>query len=190
MMRSLLLVGFAVISLQSTTATASDCYLGPFVAPIDTPSGCPLYAWHHAAEQPAPPAVHVMRNGQMVNVAGTIEKTTTTLGVEWPEYDCKGVVTGTSTTDEAYDMYRVQITGALVGEQLIVDGQMAGRYAASGSCIQPIDPLPVCSQLPPPCPGVGEGEDTDGGGCDAGGGNGALAFGLFALGLVLARARR
>ena len=184
---SILVALFAVITLQPAPAAASGCYLGPFVADIDVPSGCEVFAWHQTATQPTAPAVYVMRDGQMVDVAGTIIKETTTLGVEWPEYNCKGEVTSVMTRDETYDLYRISLDGALLGEELIVDGQPAGKIAASGSCFQPIQPVPVCGMLPPAC--GEEDEDTGGGGCNTSGRDGALAMGLLALALVL-RARR
>jgi hypothetical protein len=173
--------------LHTTPADASGCYLGAFVG-NDPAVNCAVVVHQYKAYDTGNPKLFVMRDGMQVDVTGTVDKQEITLPVVYPETDCDGAVISATTIDEAYNVYRVTISGGLVGEALLVDGVPAGHIQAqAASCVEPAAPQPICGHLPLDCDLNPPLEDHDDGGCNSGRGAGLALAGLA---LVFVRKRR
>lgn len=173
--------------LAPTDAAASGCYLGPF-APSEVPEGCPVVVYHHAQQSPYAPVALATRDGTTIDITGTVDKSSTTLGVGHPEYDCNGDITTITPYDTPYDVYRVSLANVIVGEQIALGGALV-RITPAAPCVEPAAPEPLCEYIPDRCDGEpGPGDDE--GGCSAlGGARGGIGFVLLAL-LLAMRARR
>lgn len=170
-----------------TTASASGCYLGPFVPAADVPAGCPVVVYQHAAREPVPPVIFATRDGLFVDVTGTVEhQQQLAVPVEYPEYDCREDLESVSHVLEPYDIYRVEVVSPIVGETLHVGGAPV-HVVAAGPCLEPAAPQPVCAHLPPTCE---EPEGDEAGGCSSGGERGGFACGLLVLALARGRGLR
>jgi hypothetical protein len=188
-MRSLLLaLPVLAVALQPSVAEASGCYRGPF-APLSIPAGCPITVYQDPASSPDTPRVFATRDGIALDITGASEKSTTTLDVGQPEYDCSGAIEKLTLYPTPYDVYRVQVVDPIVGETLAIGGWPV-RVAEPGPCVELATPEPICGYAPEPCKDEHDEEehDDDTGGCNTGSGAG-LAFGILALALAI-RARR
>ena len=179
------LATLATLTLRPTVADASGCYRGPF-GPQQLPLGCPITIYSETTSEP--PVVLAARDGVVVDITGAVSKSTTSLDVGHPEYDCNGDIENVTLFPTPYDLYSVTVPDAVLGDNLLVNG-LRMHVVEAGPCVELARPEPLCGYVPDRCEPDEIDENKHGAGCDAGGGGAGLAAALAALVLAM-RARR
>ncbi len=191
-MRTLALT-FASLTLVPALAAANSCPINqPLFESSNIPLGCPVVvhvrASHAATFQPI---LIADRDGQDVDITGTVDQRTETLPVTFLEYDadCNESLV---PRDEPFVRYEIQ---------LAVDARVGDAVHGTGVVVIDAGPCPaamppanyscsdtgVCSR--PDADGDGIPDSEEEGGCTAGGG-GSLGLGLALLALVSRRRSR
>lgn len=178
----------ALLLALPAPAAATSCYFGPFVTSGPS-TRCEVVVWAYAGYSPEEgPEVQVHRDGQWIDVGGELTTEQQMLSVAYPERDCEGNVTNTTYQSQLFDIYRVKLEGAQVGDELYVAGMFQGTLA-DVACSDASPPDVTCGVTQFPCdpaepPSPPEDADLfDGGGCHTSGNScgGAAAFLLVAL---------
>ena len=190
-MRSLLLVVALALPVD---AAASSCYFGPYVQ-TEVPSiHCDVVVYAYAGFTPEGPRLQVHRDNNWVDVTGEVAREQTSLTVEYYERDCETQEhVSTRYGEQPFDVYRIKLAGALVGEELYVDG-VPHRTITEGGCAATYEPDVTCAVTSYPCDFENEeveDEDLlDGGGCHTSGNSYGGAALLVMIALAARRRRR
>jgi hypothetical protein len=199
-MRVLVALPVLAALLAPAPAQASGCFLGPYSVTIDPALGCEVVIVSHPQSGPTDFVVTTQRGGNPIDLTGAITSSTTTVEVQYTNYACDGAVIIEDKLPEPYNVYRIALTGAQVGDALQVNGIDSGTIKASGACTEDM------TLVTPSCTGVNSGypcDDASGGGsgsgsgsddddevgCNAGSGPAGLVLALAALAGRRRRAR-
>jgi len=207
-MRSLGLVvaPILLVLLAPERVDASGCFVGPYSIAVNPPLGCEVVVLSHADYGPTSFAVTAQRGPSAIDVTGAVTSSITPVDVAYANYECDGSVREQYTRAEDYNVYRITLTGAQVGDHLSINGMDSGIVQASGTCSEDMTAAtPACTAVNSgyACEDTGSGSGSGSGSGDGGGdgsdsdddvGCNAGASGLGALALLalcgLSRRRR
>jgi hypothetical protein len=183
MMRLVLILSVLVAGVGS--AAASLCNLEPVT--LDVPVNCSIELYNQAGT--SLPDIRVTRTGvETVVQPEIISSLPADLEVSYSDR-CDGELVYEHRI-EPYDIVKLRLPGAQVGDTFQVEGQgQGGRISDAGTC-RPVEWQPWCSESNAiDCDAARESGALDDGGCAAGGTTGILASLPFLLALRR-RARR